>query len=189
MRDATAQSFASSVLPSTILCCTQIHNQWQSRVFSQRLSGALQHASDPDHLPFPAASPACRHAASSCETNIASCAGRCDPPQDSAGALQSVCGCANLTEVTLQSYTKLTWLSYFVGLNFIRGPLTLSSDSALSSLAGLEVGASPSSCHHFHNKWYWSKHEWMHTTMQTSRTEVCEKGWEMCMQCVLQEDS
>lgn len=69
-------------------------------------------------------------------------AGRCDAAPDSTGALQAICGCANLTDVTLQGYTKLANLSYFSGLNAILGSLSLASDSALTSLAGLEVCAS-----------------------------------------------
>jgi hypothetical protein len=74
------------------------------------------------------------------------CAGRCDAAPDSAGSLQSICGCANLTGVSLQSYTKLTNLSYYVGLNAIYGPVSLTSDSALASLAGLEV---PTDIHNY----------------------------------------
>lgn len=104
------------------------------------------------------------------------CAGRCDAAPDSAGSLQSICGCANLTGVSLQSYTKLTNLSYYVGLNAILGPVSLTSDSALASLAGLEVraslGALPTETH---------QHSYFHEiliilTMVWAASVACPRG-------------
>ena len=62
----------------------------------------------------------------------------CPAPPDVAN-LSSICGCTSLAAVNLTSYSFLTNCNYYSGLQAVSGALTVYSDSAITSLTGLEV--------------------------------------------------